>query len=153
LLIIYGHDFKVIPGVLCPRPDTETMVEQGLLFLRNSNQQKSYSVLDLCTGTGCIALSLEAEWNDTAMNVPIEISASDISEKSVLCFSQNHQNFKSNAQFIKSDLFQNIKQRSPGSLDVGSPSTTNVRNEKTHGRKWLYEGGGYSRSCRTSKSN
>lgn len=48
-------DFQVGPGVLIPRPDTETLVE---LVIANFEKKKNISVLDLCTGSGAIAVSL-----------------------------------------------------------------------------------------------
>jgi len=52
----WKHEFIVTPDVLDPRPDTETLVEQALSFGPRA------SVLDLGTGSGCILLSLLAEW-------------------------------------------------------------------------------------------
>lgn len=52
----YGLSLKVGPGVLIPRPDTETLVEVGLEFLKG---KKSCRVLDLCAGTGCVGLAVE----------------------------------------------------------------------------------------------
>ena len=52
----YGLPFRVGPGVLIPRADTETLVEAGLRFLRGKERAK---VLDLCSGTGCVAMALE----------------------------------------------------------------------------------------------
>ena len=52
----YGLRFKTRPNVLIPRPDTEILVEQALKFVEDG-----YCVLDLCTGTGCIGISLATE--------------------------------------------------------------------------------------------
>ena len=52
----YGLTLSVGPGVLIPRPDTETLVEVGLRFLKN---RPSCRVLDLCAGTGCVGLAVE----------------------------------------------------------------------------------------------
>ena len=51
----YGLDFLVGEGVLVPRPDTETLVEYALEFLKDKENQK---VLDLCSGSGCIAIAI-----------------------------------------------------------------------------------------------
>jgi len=67
-----GHRFRVGPGVLIPRPETEQLVEEAAAFARALDH--SARILDLCTGSGCIAWSL-------AMAVPgAELSAVDISE-------------------------------------------------------------------------
>ncbi len=53
----YGHSFKVKPGVLIPRPETEHLVERAVEQLKKNNW-KSPKVLDLGTGSGCIAISI-----------------------------------------------------------------------------------------------
>jgi release factor glutamine methyltransferase len=55
----YGRPFTVNRGVLIPRPDTETLVEQALTFLRTKAPEGA--VLDLCVGSGAVAVSLAAE--------------------------------------------------------------------------------------------
>ncbi len=55
----YGRTFRVDRRVLVPRPDTETLVEVGLE--RTRHLDLSARVLDLCTGTGCVAISLARE--------------------------------------------------------------------------------------------
>lgn len=60
----YGYPFKVGKGVLVPRPDTETLVDEGVEFLKklhNENPEKEIKVLDLCSGSGCIAISVAKE--------------------------------------------------------------------------------------------
>ena len=54
----YGLPFKVGPGVLIPRQDTETLVDLALERLRERCMQ-SPSVLDLCSGTGCVAVAIK----------------------------------------------------------------------------------------------
>jgi release factor glutamine methyltransferase len=55
----YGRPFQVDRRVLIPRPDTETLVEVGLL--RSRHLDLSARVLDLCTGSGCVAITLAKE--------------------------------------------------------------------------------------------
>lgn len=55
----YKYRFQVNEDVLSPRPDTEVLVEEAILLLR---QHKFHSILDLGTGSGCILLSLLAEF-------------------------------------------------------------------------------------------
>jgi len=64
-----GHSFRVSPAVLVPRPDTETLVEVGLEIMRS--QSEPGWVLDVGTGSGCIACSLLMDpetlgWNAVA---------------------------------------------------------------------------------------
>lgn len=57
----YGRSFFVGPGVLIPRPDTETVIEQCLKAIKEKENPK---VLDLCSGTGCIGITVAAERKD-----------------------------------------------------------------------------------------
>lgn len=55
----YGHAFRVDSRVLVPRPDTEALVEEALV--RTRHVSLAMRALDLCTGSGCIAVSLALE--------------------------------------------------------------------------------------------
>ncbi len=54
----FNLEFEVGPGVLIPRPDTETLVENVLQLARNTPGFEAPRVLDLCTGSGCIAIAV-----------------------------------------------------------------------------------------------
>ena len=54
----FNLEFDVSPKVLIPRPDTETLVENVLQLARNTAGFESPRVLDLCTGSGCIAIAI-----------------------------------------------------------------------------------------------
>ena len=68
----YGRSFNVNPAVLIPRPETEELVRFVIDFVRKSNR-KNCRVLDIGTGSGCIAITLALELND------IEVFGTDIS--------------------------------------------------------------------------
>ena len=70
----YGYEIAVSPDVLTPRPETELLVELALKEMAGLAQPQ---VLDLCTGSGCIAIVLAAE------NPAAEVTAVDISEKAL----------------------------------------------------------------------
>lgn len=53
----FGHVFKVLPGVLIPRPETEHLVEEALAFIE-AHKIENPRILDLGAGTGCVGLSL-----------------------------------------------------------------------------------------------
>lgn len=68
----YGRDFHVTPSVLIPRPETELLCRLALVFVKASSV--SLRILDLCTGSGCIAWTM-------ALEMPgAEVTAVDISE-------------------------------------------------------------------------
>ena len=91
-------EFKVNNNVLIPRPETEILVENVLDFAKIN---KCESVLDLCTGSGCIAVSL-AKMGDFK-----EITASDISFDSLFVAKENAAlNFVNSIDFLLSDMFE-----------------------------------------------
>lgn len=72
----YGYDFFVNPSVLIPKPDTEVLVEKALEII----QKKHYTNLaDICTGSGCIAISILKELENNNYKID-KIYATDISE-------------------------------------------------------------------------
>jgi release factor glutamine methyltransferase len=74
----YGHVFKVTPAVLIPRPETELLVE---LALERLPHDKPARVLDLGTGSGCIAISIAAERHlATVTAADISIAALEIAQ-------------------------------------------------------------------------
>src|SRR4051794_5418252 len=72
----YGRSFVVTPDVLIPRPDTETLVDTSLAFLRKNTVVGP--VLDLCTGSGAVALTLAAECPERVL-VATDVSAAALS--------------------------------------------------------------------------
>ncbi|MBN2659059.1 MAG: peptide chain release factor N(5)-glutamine methyltransferase [Spirochaetales bacterium] len=103
----FGLPFRVEEGVLCPRPDTELLVETALSLTEADHSLKD--VLDLCTGTGCIAVSLKN--TDPTLNV----SASDISSVAEKVFSINNCTLADGSiKFTKSSLFEKIE----GTFDI-----------------------------------
>ena len=68
-----GHRFAVGPGVLVPRPETEMLVAKAVRALREMDLDRAPRVLDLCTGSGCIAWSIALEIHDAEV-VGIDLS-------------------------------------------------------------------------------
>jgi release factor glutamine methyltransferase len=81
----WGLQFKVNSSVLVPRPDTEILVEAALNWIK-PQAEKNLRVIDICTGSGAIAVALKHE----CPNVTIE--ASDISEVALKVASENVRN-------------------------------------------------------------
>lgn len=95
----YGRKFIVNSDVLIPRPDTEVLVERALKYIR-----PGYRILDLCTGSGCIAISLDLEYNEGDLSV----TASDISVNALKVAKLNGERLSSKVTFITSDLTLSI---------------------------------------------
>lgn len=100
----YGRPFRVDRRVLIPRPDTETLVEVGLS--RTSHLDLSARVLDLCTGSGCVAISLARERPTTC------VLGLDLSEEAILVARENLVRLGAvNCAFGVSDLFAALEGR------------------------------------------
>ena len=70
----WSHSFNLSPDTLDPRPDTETLVEFSIEFIKNAKlENKEFRILDLGTGSGCIILSLLSEFN-SAYGLGVDIS-------------------------------------------------------------------------------
>ena len=95
-----GLRFSVTEDVLGPRQDTETLVEEVMRYLRDGME-----ILDVCTGSGCILLSL-LRYSNGCRGV-----GCDISEKALAVAGQNAKELGISAQFIQSDLFESIEGR------------------------------------------
>ncbi len=94
----FSLEFAVSPGVLIPRPETETVVEAALEFMRTSPSAK---VLDIGTGSGAIAVAI-------ANNAPVaQIVALDISKVSLEIAAENARRHRcaDRIAFVQSDCF------------------------------------------------
>ena len=97
----YGYEFIVNENVLSPRPESELLVETALKFIK---QNKYKTVLDLCTGSGCLAIA-------TKLNSDIDITATDISQKALTVAKQNAKNLQAEIKFIRSNMFEKIEDK------------------------------------------
>ena len=99
-----GLTFEVNENVLIPRQDTETLVETVFEDL-----EEHMKILDMCTGSGCILISLlkmmqNASCEDTVWGV-----GADISKEALEVAERNNQRLETNAVFIQSDMFENVE--------------------------------------------
>ena len=100
-------EFYVDENVLIPQPDTEILVESVLEICNNIKEKNKIKILDLCTGSGAIAIALNYELNKR--NINTEIIASDISDNALKVAKKNNVKNNTKVKFIHSDLFENIK--------------------------------------------
>ena len=105
-----GLDFKVSGDVLIPNQDTETLVEEALRYL-----QEGMRVLDLCTGSGCIALSLLNYSNGT------EAVGTDISKAALAIAEQNAQSLGLDSRYkaYYADLYDIIDEENGAAGALG----------------------------------
>ncbi len=96
----YGYKIKVDGRVLIPRPETELLAEMAVKSVEEGDK-----VLDLCTGSGCIAIAVRKEVKDKE----ISVVAADISAGALEVAAQNAKDNAADIKFIESDLFSNIK--------------------------------------------
>jgi release factor glutamine methyltransferase len=93
----YGRDFRVDPRVLIPRPETEILVETALALLTENAR-----VLDVGTGSGCIAITLAAERTDLA------VTGSDRSVGALALASRNAREVDAQVRFAASDVLSAV---------------------------------------------
>ena len=96
----YGYKIKVDGRVLIPRPETELLAEMAVKSVEEGDK-----VLDLCTGSGCIAIAVRKEVKDKE----ISVVAADISAGALEVAAQNAKDNAAEIKFIESDLFSNIR--------------------------------------------
>jgi release factor glutamine methyltransferase len=116
----FSLEFEVEPGVLIPRPDTETLVENVLQLARNTAGFESPRVIDLCTGSGCIAAAIASRLKNSV------IVATDISEKAVAVARKNLERLGvgDRVTVAQGDLFDPLKEMvdaRPFDLIVANP--------------------------------
>lgn len=93
-------DFYVDENVLIPRPDTEILVEEVIKIAQKIDSPK---ILDLCTGSGAIAISLKKYIPNA------QVYAVDISKKALEIAQKNANRLEANVKFIESNLFDKVK--------------------------------------------
>lgn len=94
----YGLDFKINNLVLAPRQDSELLVETALKYIRTNNFNTG---LDLCTGSGCLAISIKK-------NCDINMTATDLSKHALNIAKANAKKHNVDIDFVLSDMFENI---------------------------------------------
>ncbi len=96
----HGHTFHVDPRVLIPRPDTETLVEAALGHLQGKHDA---SILDVCTGSGCVGISIAAQHPDAQVTlIDISPDALDVAKMNCMAILDH------DLQYIQGNLLQSV---------------------------------------------
>lgn len=144
-----GMKILVQPGVLIPRPETEFMAEQAIKIIRAQTTDirhqnlrprhfplptSHFSLLDLCTGSGCLALALAGVFPD------FKVYGTDISEIAIKYAEENARlNYISNVIFLRGNLFEPIEKLATFDLIISNPPyirTDDIKNLQPEIKEW-----------------
>lgn len=118
----YGMDFKVNPSVLIPRPETAELVD---IIVKYYSDRRDLKVLDICTGSGAIAIAL-------ARNLPFsEVEGIDISSEAIATAKGNAVNLKAKVAFEVADALKLPRQDATYDLIVSNPPYIDERDKAT----------------------
>lgn len=93
----HGMDMSIKPGVLIPRPETDELVD---LIIDENKNREDLKILDICTGSGCIAIAL-------ARNLPFsKVVALDYNDLAIEVAQENASRLKAKVDFINADIFK-----------------------------------------------
>lgn len=104
----YGRKFQVRPGVLIPRPETETLID----LIKELKLPSRARFLEIGTGCGCIGVTLALEYPQS------EVLATDISSDALMIAEHNNLMHEGRLSLLKSDLFEAINPRVHGQFDA-----------------------------------
>lgn len=94
----YGRTFQVTPDVLIPRPETEELIEQIVRRKEQLFQDKPVRIVDIGTGSGCIAITLKCELPEA------DVTTVDISPRAIQVAKQNATNLQADVRFLEGDM-------------------------------------------------
>jgi release factor glutamine methyltransferase len=108
-----GEKFNVNPSVLIPRDETELLVRQAIEIIKENNFKQ---VLDMCSGSGCIACMI-------AKSTDAQVMGIDISTEAIHCAFSNMEKFElfNKAVFRKSNLFEKVRDDEKFDIIVSNP--------------------------------
>lgn len=117
----FGYDFYVDENVLIPRPETELLVEKIVSHIKNKvedkndgiRKRKQIKILDMCTGSGCIPITLYMEMASIleGEGIKLEIYAVDISKEALKVAKKNEEKVmegKGHIYWIESNMFESL---------------------------------------------
>lgn len=101
----YGYDFKVNKNTLIPRFETELLVEKTYNYIKKYFNKDNIKILDIGTGSGCIAITLNKLLNSS------DITGIDISSEALEVAKENNISNNTNVKFLESDIFSNVSDK------------------------------------------
>ena len=137
----YGNQINVNENVLIPRYETEYLVEKTINYI-NKYFDRKVSILDIGTGSGCIAITLKKE-------IDSDVTATDISVEALKVAKNNAVINNVNIEFIKSDIFNNINNKydviisNPPYIDVSEKIMDSVKKYEPHTALYAKDNGLY----------
>ena len=111
-----GYPFYVNEHVLIPRQDTETLVEEAIQVMR-----PKMKILDMCTGSGCIVLSILKMCREKYYMTELQGSGADVSEEALKVARENGRRLGVPVTWIQSDLFAKIPEEEKYDVIVSNP--------------------------------
>ena len=127
----YGRSYKVGPGVLIPRADTETVVEAAVEFLK---VKETPEILDLCAGSGCIGITLAKEFPTS------QVTLVEKFDEALRYLKENITlNDAQNATAEKGDVFESFKADKKYDLIVSNPPYISDSEKKYLSREVEFE--------------
>ncbi len=111
----FGLKIKTIPPIFVPRPETELLVEESLKIIKQSTKE-TINILELCTGTGCVAISVCKN-----SKKKMKCIVTDINEKAILLAKENAKKNHVNFDAIICNLFSAIYERNMFDIIIANP--------------------------------
>lgn len=108
-----GEKYIVNPSVLIPRDETELLVRKAIEIIKEKRLKK---ILDMCTGSGCIACSIAKNTNATVIGSDISVDAIEVAFKNM-----ERMKLFNRALFRKSDLFSMIREDEKFDMIISNP--------------------------------
>ena len=127
----YGIDFYIDENVLIPRPETEELVDW--LINDNIDIKDQKNVIDLCSGSGCVGISLDI--NNKYLNVTL----SDVSPNALKVCEINKKNLNSNVKIIQLDLNSISKSDKEYDIIISNPPYISLDESNQIGKNVKYE--------------
>lgn len=110
----YSLELVVSPAVLIPRPETELLVTQAIDFCRRETLRPTVDVLDLCTGSGCVAVALAQQVVEAEVTaVDISADALDVARRNVV-----QHGLEARVSLVQGDLFDGLDGSGKGVFDL-----------------------------------